>query len=216
VVEAAATITELTGMARTPTQVRQFLNALGMKPRQVGMLPATADVDAQEAFQKTVRLNVLAALNAISPELFTVENLTDIPAEPVGELWCLLAGAHQGIPITVFLDNARDQRGALGQAVAHEFGIECCFLPAYSPHLNLIARLGRFVKKPCLYSKYYPASTSFQHASLTCIQQAHTTHQEELHQFLTLRFQTCQDVLISGEQQTASTGSRQKVLSKAA
>lgn len=32
------------------------------------------------------RLNVLAALNAISPELFTVENLTDIPAETVGEL----------------------------------------------------------------------------------------------------------------------------------
>lgn len=53
-VEAGATITELAGMARTPTQVRQFLNALGMKPRQVGMLPATADVDAQETFQKTV------------------------------------------------------------------------------------------------------------------------------------------------------------------
>lgn len=65
-------------------------------------------------------MNVLAALNAISPELFTVENLTDIPAETVGELWCLLPGAHQGIPITVFLDNARDQRRAWVQAGAHE------------------------------------------------------------------------------------------------
>ena len=53
VVEAAARIEALTGMVRTPTQVRQFLQALGMQPRQVGMIPAKADVDAQEAFKKT-------------------------------------------------------------------------------------------------------------------------------------------------------------------
>jgi hypothetical protein len=70
------------------------------------------------------RLHVLAALNAISHELFTVENLTDSTAETVCELWHLLAGAHQGIPITVILDNARDQRCALVQAGAQEFGIE--------------------------------------------------------------------------------------------
>jgi transposase len=44
--EAVAKITELTGIARRPTQVRQFLKARGMKPRKVGMLPAKADVDA--------------------------------------------------------------------------------------------------------------------------------------------------------------------------
>ena len=54
VVEAGAKITELTGIARQPTQVRQFLNALGMKPRTVGRLPAKAAVDAPEAFKKTV------------------------------------------------------------------------------------------------------------------------------------------------------------------
>jgi transposase len=54
VAEAAAQIQERTGIARKPTQVRQFLQALGMKPRKVGMLPAKADVDAQEAFKKTV------------------------------------------------------------------------------------------------------------------------------------------------------------------
>ena len=70
------------------------------------------------------RLNVLAALNAISYELFTVENLTYITAETVCALLHLLAGAHQGIPITVILDNARYQRCALVQAVAQEFGSE--------------------------------------------------------------------------------------------
>ena len=52
VVDAAAKIAELTGMVRKPTQGRQFLRALGMKPMKVGMLPAKADVDAQEAFKK--------------------------------------------------------------------------------------------------------------------------------------------------------------------
>lgn len=54
VAEAAARIEALTGIARKPTQVRQFLKALGMKPRTVGMIPAKADVEAQEAFKKTV------------------------------------------------------------------------------------------------------------------------------------------------------------------
>lgn len=53
VAEAAANIAELTGIGRKPTQVRQYLRALGMKPMTVGMLPAKADVEAQEAFKKT-------------------------------------------------------------------------------------------------------------------------------------------------------------------
>jgi len=54
VAEAAARIEALTGIARKPTQVRHFLNALGMKPRKVGMIPAKADVEAQETFKKKV------------------------------------------------------------------------------------------------------------------------------------------------------------------
>jgi len=162
------------------------------------------------------RLNVLAALNAVSHELFTVENLTYITAETVCELLRLLAGAHQGIPITIILDNARYQRCTLVQAVAQELGIELLYLPTYSPNLNLIERFWRFVKKQCLYSKYYPDSKSFQQAILTCIQQASTKHKEELKQLLTLRFQTFREVPLIGEQHTPSTEPKKKVLSKAA
>lgn len=162
------------------------------------------------------RLNVLAALNAITHELYTVENLTYITAETVCELLHRVAGAHSDIPVSIILDNARYQRCARVQAVAQELGIELLFLPSYSPNLNLIERLWRFVKKQCLYSKYYPDSTSFQHAILTCIQQAPITHQEELNRLLTLRFQTFQEVSVIGEQQPDSEGSRKKVLSKAA
>jgi len=162
------------------------------------------------------RLNVLAALNAITHEVFTVENLTYITAETVCALVRRLAGSCQDIPITIILDNARYQRCALVQTVAEELGIELLFLPAYSPNLNLIERFWRFVKKQCLYSKYYPNSTAFQQAILTCIQDAPTAHQEELNRLLTLRFQTFQAVPVIGEQQTVSQGSNKKVLSKAA
>jgi transposase len=162
------------------------------------------------------RLNVLAALNAITHELYTVENLTYITAETVCELLRLVAGAYVGVPMSIILDNARYQRCTRVQVVAQELGIELLFLPSYSPNLNLIERLWRFVKKQCLYSKYYPDSTSFQQAILTCIQQAPVTHQEELNRLLTRRFQTFQEVPVIGEQQPASERSKKKVLSKAA
>jgi transposase len=50
--EAIAKIEELTGIRRSPTQVRKFLKSLGMKPRKVGMIPSKADSEEQEAFKK--------------------------------------------------------------------------------------------------------------------------------------------------------------------
>src|SRR5262245_52265959 len=97
------------------------------------------------------RLNVLAALNAITHELFTVKNLTYITAETVCELLQLLAGAYPGMPITIVLDNARYQHCALVQTLAQTLGIELLYLPAYSPNLNLIERFWKFIKKQCLY-----------------------------------------------------------------
>ena len=162
------------------------------------------------------RLNVLAALNAISHELFTVENLTYITSETVCELLRLLARAHQGLLITIILDNARYQRCALVQTVAETLGIELLYLPTYSPNLNLIERFWKFVKKQCLYSKDYPDSASFQHAIMTCIAQAPICHKEELESLLTLRFQTFRAVSVIGEPHTVSKKSKKKVLSKAA
>jgi transposase len=162
------------------------------------------------------RLNVLAALNAISHEIFTVENLTYLTSETVCELLRLLARTHQRLPITIILDNAGYQRCALVHTVAHELGIELCYLPSYSPNLNLIERFWRFIKKQCLDSKYYPESHAFQQAILTCIQEASTTHQDAVQRLLPLRFQTFQKVAVVGEQQEVSTGTTKKVLSKAA
>ena len=162
------------------------------------------------------RLNVLAALHAITHEVLTVKNLTYITAETVCELLALLAGTYPDLPITIILDNARYQRCIRVQTVAQTLGIELLYLPTYSPNLNLIERFWKFVKKQCLYSKYYPDSTSFQLAIEACIKQAPSTHKEALASLLTLRFQTFQAVPVIGEQHTVSQGSKKKVLSKAA
>ena len=41
------------------------------------------------------------------------------------------------------------------QALASSLGIELLYLPGYSPNLNLIERLWRFVRKQSLDSIYY-------------------------------------------------------------
>ena len=48
---------------------------------------------------------------------------------------------------------------------AQSLGIELLFLPPYSPNLNLIERFWKFVKKQCLYSKYYADHHAFEQAS---------------------------------------------------
>ena len=266
--EAAARIADLTGLERGPTQVRQFLKSLGMKPRKVGQIPAKAAVTVQAAFktgqlaprlaeaqagQRIVffmdaahvvfapflglvwcferlfvqapsgrqRLNVLAALNATTRDLFTVKNLTYITSETVCELLRVLAGAHPGVLITIVLDNARYQRCALVQRLAQRLGIALLFLPAYSPNLHLIERFWKLVKKTCLYSKYYADHHTFEHAIIACIEQAPDKHKEELESLLTLKFQSFKAVRVIGEASNVSVfpiarQTQRKVSSKAA
>jgi transposase len=161
------------------------------------------------------RLNVLAALNAVTHEMVAVKNLTYITAQTVCEMLCLLARTYRDKPVTVVLDNAPYQRCALVQAMAQEINIELLFLPSYSPNLNLIERFWKFIKKQCLYSKYYPTSESFQKAILNCIEQAPTEHKEKLDSLLTLRFQTFKDVAVIGTPPAAKQ-SKKKVLFMAA
>ena len=234
--KAQAEIEHLTGIKRSPTQVRHCMTQLGMRCRKVGMLPAKADPDKQAAYlaqdieprlaeaqagKRAVffmdaahfvlapflgflwcftrvfikapagrqRFNVLGALNALTHELITVTNDAYINAESVCELLRKLAALHLSVPITLFLDNARYQKCALVMATAADLHIELCFLPAYSPNLNLIERLWKFVKSECLYSEYYADFASFKAAITTCLEQTHSTHKSALDTLLTLKFQ---------------------------
>jgi transposase len=136
------------------------------------------------------RFNVLGAIEAITHRLVMVTNDSYINADSVCELLRRLAELHLGVPITVVLDNARYQKCHLVQSLAETLQIELLYLPPYSPNLNLIERLWKFVKKKCLYSSYYANFNDFKQAISACLEQTQTTYKEELDTLLTLRFQT--------------------------
>lgn len=136
------------------------------------------------------RFNVLGALNPITLQILTVVNDTYITAEQVCRLLRQVAELGLDIPITLIMDNARYQRCCLAQNSARDLGIELLFLPAYSPNLNLIERVWKFVKKQCLYSKYYADFASFKTAVYDCVTQAHNQHRTALASLATLKFQT--------------------------
>lgn len=138
------------------------------------------------------RFNVLGAIHAITHELIMVTNDTYITAESVCILLQKLADLKLTIPITLILDNARYQKCALVFAKAESLKIELCFLPTYSPNLNLIERLWKFVKKQCLYSHYYPDFASFKEAIVKCLSETDSTHKSALDSLLTLKFQRFQ------------------------
>ena len=50
--QAGEQIAQLTGIQRKPTQVRQFLKSIGLKPRKMAAIPAKADPQVQHDFLK--------------------------------------------------------------------------------------------------------------------------------------------------------------------
>ena len=143
------------------------------------------------------RLNVLGALNAVSKDLITVVNETYVNADTVKELLTKLSGLHTDVPITIVLDNAKYQKCDAVVTHAKELGIELLFLPSYSPNLNLIERVWKFVKKKCLYSVYYDSFSAFKSGINECIGNVATKHHDEFHSLLTLKFQTFENFKLS-------------------
>jgi transposase len=136
------------------------------------------------------RFNVLGALDAISHDLVTVTNETYINAESFCQLLWKLRDLYPDLPLTLVLDNAKYQKCRLVWNLAALLEIELLYLPSYSPNLNLIERLWKFVKKKCLYSKYYAKFDPFKQAITDCLAHTHDLYQEELDTLLTLNFQT--------------------------
>ena len=140
------------------------------------------------------RFNVLGAWNAVTRELVSVTNTTVVNTATMCELLHQLAALKLTGPITLVLDNARYQRNAVVMACAEPLGITLLFLPSYSPNLNLIERLWKFIKRRSLYGRYHPAFADFRAAIEETITNLSTTHATDLASLMTLKFQRFENV----------------------
>jgi transposase len=133
-------------------------------------------------------------VDALTKEIITVVNETTVTAETVCQLLSKLAAQVTEGAITVVLDNARYQKCAMVQDYAAALGIELLYLPSFSPHLNLIERLWRLVRKECLYSHYYATFPEFRTALETWLATAHQNRRSELETLLAWNFQSFRDI----------------------
>ena len=140
------------------------------------------------------RFNVLGAWNAVTHELVAVTNTTVVNTETMCELLRKIAGLGLTGPISLVLDNARYQRNAVVQAFAQELGITLLFLPSYSPNLNLIERLWKFIKRRSLYGRYHPTFAEFRAAIEQTIAELPAQHASDLASLMTLNFQRFENV----------------------
>ena len=146
------------------------------------------------------RYNVLGALNAITHELVTVCNDTytctlyevrSINALSICELLQKIRNAV-GVDeiITLVLDNAAYQKCALVTELAKDLKVELLFLPSYSPNLNLIERLWRWVRKDCLNSKYFEHFDDMKYAiNQSLLMVSHNINRDEMDTLFALNFQ---------------------------
>jgi transposase len=140
------------------------------------------------------RFNVLGAWDAVNRTLVSVTNTTVVNTDTMCELLRKIAAVGYKGPVTVVLDNARYQRNKVVQALAAELSITLLYLPSYSPNLNLIERLWRFLKRDCVYGKYHPNFASFKGAIEDTLSKLSTTHAEPLTSLMTLDFQEFENV----------------------
>jgi transposase len=138
-----------------------------------------------------VRYNVLGAIDAVSHNLITVCNNGYINAQSVCELITKIYAQNIGIPITIVLDNVRYQHCNLVLSYADKLNIELLFLPSYSPQLNIIERLWKWIKKDCLYCKYYEKSVDFQNSIENSLSKvSNIENKKTFDSLLNLQFQT--------------------------
>ncbi len=101
-----------------------------------------------------------------------------------------------GRPIVIVLDNARYQHCQLVEELAKELGLTLQFLPSYSPNLNLIERLWKFVKKKCLYNIYNETFEEFTAGINDCLARVETDYKSELSTLMPPNFQDMKNVCL--------------------
>lgn len=138
------------------------------------------------------RVNLNGLVNANDPTDVIIEESASVNAQST---IAMLKKLEKQCPdldkIYVVADNARYYRAKLVKEFLATSKIEILFLPPYSPNLNLIERLWKFLKKIVLYNQYYEKFSDFRSAVLKFFDNIEQ-YKEQLESLMTLRFHTVQ------------------------
>jgi transposase len=107
-------------------------------------------------------MNILEAINANDvTDLVTAEYKT-INSESAEDFFRKISEKNpQASNIKVFTDNAGYFKKMVKDGLVTDERIEIKWLPTYSPNLNLIERLWKFMKKQTLKNKYHGTAKGF-------------------------------------------------------
>jgi len=137
------------------------------------------------------RLNLLGACSLHSLTALVREALTIDSAAVIAFFQQLERETQAPGPIHVFLDNARYFKSRDVQAWLQTSRIRLHFLPPYSPNLNPIERLWRFMYQKVLANQYFEKFAAFKAAIFGFFQKLGSYH-SELQTRLTDNFQRLQ------------------------
>jgi len=133
------------------------------------------------------RLNINGVLNAFNVSDVVVREDSSINAQSTIALYEQLQKHKRRGTIYVICDNARYYRSRLVQDWVKNSRIVQVFLPSYSPNLNLIERLWKFLRKKIIDTHHYPTKEKFREAIMNFFGDI-KKYRAELKTLLTLNF----------------------------
>jgi transposase len=135
------------------------------------------------------RYNVLGALNFVSKTMATITNSTYITSEQVMLLIDKLVNDYPGQCIAIIMDNAKYQRCKIVMEYALLRGVQLVFLPTYSPNLNLVERVWKFVKSEVLNAAYIGTFDEFRNTIDKCLCDLSSKYSGRMKTLITSKFQ---------------------------
>ena len=133
------------------------------------------------------RVNLNAALNAHCPTQVHLDETECVNAQSTQRLYEKLLDTHPTGPVYVVCDNARYYKNkALTEWLTDKRLVQV-FLPPYSPNLNLIERLWKFLRQKIIDTQFYRTKGAFKTAVLDFFTRL-DEYGQELESLLTRKF----------------------------
>ena len=143
------------------------------------------------------RVNINGLLNAYDVTDVIAHDCESVNAESTRDVYQSALERHpEASVIYIISDNARYYHNKKLKEWVNGTKIKLIFLPPYSPNLNLIERLWKFLRKKVINTGFYRTKEKFRQAVKDFFDNI-GNYKEELESLLTLKFRLCNSQTIS-------------------